>query len=800
MTGSGANPAAATDFVGGVLPAGTVNFAAGETSRTITVLVAADSGVEPDEGFTVTLSNPSNGTEIGGATAAGTILNDDAALAIVASAATQAEGQTGSTAYTFTVSRSGNTSQASTAGWAVTGSGANPAASTDFVGRRWPSGTVTLAVGETSRQIAVLVAADRSVEQDERFLVTLNAIRDDIRVTTPSAEGVILNDDPGSVIEELGATRLEQAEKTYFLRDATGDGPSLKYQGSNVFPGQFGLATPIGAEAVPGGYRVAWKVAGSDQYVVWNTDQSGNYISAATPVVPGADVRLQEQEPTFGQDLNGDGRIGALTTIIEAEGATSLAQVGSRFLLRDANGAGPTLKFQGSDVFPGQFGLATPIGAEAVPGGYRVAWKVAGSDQYVVWNTDQSGNYISAATPVVPGADVRLQEQEFTFGQDLNGDGRIGAPTTAIEAFGTTTLVQVGNLFVLRDGAGSPTTIKYRGDDVRSGQFGLAVPIAAEPVPGGYLIAWKVKGADQYVVWNTDSSGNFISSATPVISGSDSRLQEMEEKLGQDLNGDGQFGLTQILIENFGRTPLAQVGNRYFLRDLGGTGPALRYLGNDVTVGQFGLATPLGAEALATGYHVAWKVAGADQYIVWNTDLSGNYIGSVTSILNAADPTLHQQELFFSQDLNEDGFFGTPGSVYINNSNSETVVGTANSDIFYIGGGLDVILGGGGRDRFIFQMSSIGPASTNSITLQDFSRASGEQIDLSAIDAIAATLSDDPFSFIGTSTFSGVAGQLRWSEQGSNRLIEGDVNGDRLADLTINIFAAGSVDSNWFML
>ena len=53
VTGSGANPATAADFAGGVLPTGTVSFAAGETSKTITVNVAGDSTVEAGENFTV---------------------------------------------------------------------------------------------------------------------------------------------------------------------------------------------------------------------------------------------------------------------------------------------------------------------------------------------------------------------------------------------------------------------------------------------------------------------------------------------------------------------------------------------------------------------------------------------------------------------------------------------------------------------------------------------------------------------------------------------------------------------------
>ena len=119
MTGSGANPATAADFTGGVFPTGTVSFAAGETSKTITVNVAGDTAVEPTEGFTLTLSNPSAGTTIGTATATGTILNDDTAagpsLSIAAANASLNEGNSGSTAFTFTVTRTGSTTGASTA-------------------------------------------------------------------------------------------------------------------------------------------------------------------------------------------------------------------------------------------------------------------------------------------------------------------------------------------------------------------------------------------------------------------------------------------------------------------------------------------------------------------------------------------------------------------------------------------------------------------------------------------------------------------------------------------------------------
>ena len=89
------NGADATDFAGGVLPTGTVSLAAGQASKTITVAAQGDRTVEPDEGFTLTLSTPTGGASIGTATAAGTILNEDVdppLLALSAAAETVAEG------------------------------------------------------------------------------------------------------------------------------------------------------------------------------------------------------------------------------------------------------------------------------------------------------------------------------------------------------------------------------------------------------------------------------------------------------------------------------------------------------------------------------------------------------------------------------------------------------------------------------------------------------------------------------------------------------------------------------------
>ena len=93
--------------------------------------------------------------------------------------------------------------------------------------------------------------------------------------------------------------------------------------------------------------------------------------------------------------------------MIEANGSTQLTEVGDHFFLYDGSGSGPSLKYAGADYVAGQFGAWTPIGAEQTASGYEVAWKVTGADQYTVWNTDSSGNYVARSSALCRGRALR---------------------------------------------------------------------------------------------------------------------------------------------------------------------------------------------------------------------------------------------------------------------------------------------------------------------------------------------------------------------------------------------------------
>jgi hypothetical protein len=115
-------------------------------------------------------------------------------LAIVALNADQAEGNSGSKAFTFTVNRTGDTAGVSSAAWTVTGSGINPANAEDFSGSIFASGTVNFATGDASKTITVNINGDTTIESDEGFIVTLSN-PSGATVATNVASGTIRNDD-----------------------------------------------------------------------------------------------------------------------------------------------------------------------------------------------------------------------------------------------------------------------------------------------------------------------------------------------------------------------------------------------------------------------------------------------------------------------------------------------------------------------------------------------------------------------------------------------------------------------------
>mgnify|MGYP003694197775 CR=1 FL=1 len=163
-----------TALVGGDYQAasGTLTFAPGETTKSLSVVVNGDTQDEPTETFVVNLSNPSSAT-IAKGQGTGTVVNDDAAggASIQFTQATYAVAeQLG--AMTVTVTRSGNVSNAASVDYA-TGDG-SAAQKTDF---EYAAGTLNFSPGEVSKTFVVLLNQDSYNEGPESFNLVLKQSR-----------------------------------------------------------------------------------------------------------------------------------------------------------------------------------------------------------------------------------------------------------------------------------------------------------------------------------------------------------------------------------------------------------------------------------------------------------------------------------------------------------------------------------------------------------------------------------------------------------------------------------------------
>jgi len=142
-----------------------------------------------------------------------------------------------------------------------------------------------------------------------------------------------------TVIESNGSTGLVQVGANYFLYPVgTSSGPLLRLSGAAVTAGQFGPWTPIGAEQTAGGYQVAWQFGTADQYIVWTLDSTGNFLSQGA-VTSGNSLAFESLEASFQQNLNHDLATGIVTTVIESNGSTSLAQVANTYSLYQGGGS-----------------------------------------------------------------------------------------------------------------------------------------------------------------------------------------------------------------------------------------------------------------------------------------------------------------------------------------------------------------------------------------------------------------------------------------------------------------------------
>lgn len=211
-------------------------------------------------------------------------------------------------------------------------------------------------------------------------------------------------------------------------------------------------------------------------------------------------------------------------------------------------------------------------------------------------------------------------------------------------------------------------------------------------------------------------------------------------------------------------------------------------------------------------------------------DREGGKIGAQTLITEGASPAYYDQSaravevdngiivVAWTRDVKQEGILarrfdvgqaGTDGNDTLNASvmgrfldgldGNDKLVGGKTGNELNGGAGRDTLSGKQGNDVFVFldaTDSQFGKDKRDTITDWGDGR---DRIDLSAIDAIAGG-DDDRFGFIKKADFNGDEGALRHEISGKSTLIQADIDGDRLADLEIELAGKHALTAKDFLL
>ncbi|SFR10206.1 Calx-beta domain-containing protein [Poseidonocella sedimentorum] len=200
---------------------GTLEFAAGETTKTVTMQIAPDNVTEGTERVDIILSNPtaesSDAPEIIDGRGNGFIYDDDLPVAFRTSDASVTEGDPGTDrTLTFTIIRSGPTDVEGTVDFSLEAyDGSNSADADDFVSGFPQSGTLTFGAGETQKTVTAVVSGDNEIEGTEYVQIVLSnptAVGENAQITSGTRYGYIYNDDHPVVFSASGATVTEGDE------------------------------------------------------------------------------------------------------------------------------------------------------------------------------------------------------------------------------------------------------------------------------------------------------------------------------------------------------------------------------------------------------------------------------------------------------------------------------------------------------------------------------------------------------------------------------------------------------------
>lgn len=434
---------------------GTLAFAAnGALTQTVSVIINGDHAIESDETFAVNLNNlvaaPGVAT-ISDAQAIGTLTNDDTPEAFVSiDDVTVSEGNSGTSAITFTVTRSNNFG-AFTLDYATADQSAQ--SGSDYLAA---AGSVTFtAGGDLTQTVTVTVNGDADIEAIESFAINLSNVVNSAGLASISdAQGIakITNDDgPFATAGDDNFTGTE------------GDDSISLGKGNDTYNGLGGndvINGSVGNDTLNGG-------AGNDKI----NGGTGNDVMTGGA---GNDIFYVDSANDVVHELVGGGTDRVYSTVSftlgageEVESLYSIAAAGAGVTLGGNDFANSIFGGAGNDTLNGGGGndiLKGMGGADIMNGG-------AGDDKFYVENTlDQvhelAGEGVDRVYSTVSFSLSAGDEVEYLYAKGTSAGVTLGGSDTANTIYG-----EAGD-DTLNGGGGNDVLYGLAGADIMNGGMG----------------------------------------------------------------------------------------------------------------------------------------------------------------------------------------------------------------------------------------------------------------------------------------------------------------------------------------
>jgi len=313
---------------------------------------------------------------------------------------------------------------------------------------------------------------------------------------------------------------------------------------------------------------------------------------------------------------------------------------------------------------------------------------------------------------------------------------------------------------------------------------------------GGGNTSFGEPGTNRYDYVLTTNDSNFAAGLQARINGS-------ALLAGEDFTFDGSAETNASFVVYGGRcrdTLTGGLGNdiffyaeeRFASGDTvnGGSGYDGMFLRGNYTIdfnapGYTGLFTNIENLTLTSATDERYARGGGSEFD-YNLTLSNAIVNSGQVLTVSGTILMASESMILDGSQEADGFLRLFGG-----KSGDTLKGGGQADLIHGNLGADILAGNGGADAFRYQAIEESNAATRDQIL-DFTPGT-DKIELDRIDANTLAFGDQAFSWIGSNAFTGTAGQLRAFQQGGTWILEGDVNGDGVADLVIALTLQGPV-------